>query len=1752
MAFGYDQTGMDSWTCYQPDGRVDTSKILSGIGEVPTHSCQYWVNGLAKVCSNWNHSEKKCVFKFGGDTDIPAPTGYNNGDCDGLGRKSWCDKYSYAESEDGLSYDEGYVCIAPCIERSGLGTQASGIIDTPYLNRVTIDEVTGYNAESDSSIGRCDGHGMGRGATKFGMSVEELKKQPPLCNYYRPYSMGFGSLQPQEAVRDIKGNLFVDQMVPYAVAGRSKRLPYHFKVFNLRARAQKCAYWDQDFGTDFTINEVGQIILTGEPFTGSRVTYCICPDTASNPYSTRNLDSTKVRPLLRRVWSEDVNAVICNGAKPECPCYTGEWLYNIDDKMLPGMRIEAEQILELRFWVHIWADQETYEKYFESIPGTHKDDPTTADIYTFSYWKKLSFEDPGESIMAGKKVKLCMPANPASRFFDKDLYVKIEPVTFPTAYFKRGTATINQVSYPTLLRDLAEMEPIPLDIVYPYFTKNPFDLHYGCNFVPADLPPCVKRFCTITEDRVSVVGSTVRNKTIYTVNLSSTTEVFKGFNEYDSSFLVKEEHRTIFFNEIKDFITRVKTADYKGDIIYEDTSDSNGVFAAGPVRLNTGRLNKIVVIVMVSDFEIEFKKINVWSQWHGGIVNQLEFEKAYEEGDGGYIEGFDQFLTPTATIKAKATPLATANRYGCSTEVDAMIPFLKRDIVTLYDLRYGYSYVVKKRTVTDAYITKWIRVGNAGTLLLNIDDLDLNYIMPWEITKIVVNNPANAIKKTPAESIEYEVILPGGVHGRNNLPRNVVIAEPKQSNKLIWIDKDATIAVNYWFEFIDTTDVVGGNDEIVHPDLDDDLNRFEQSPFSFSLSGDEITVGGISSRTVATLTTFTDEDGAAVSSFATKFLVDVPITKCRSVEAFYKWTTQTRRMQLEPSRGFVEEVKPPSFVSIETKVNTPPCGDHELVGLSDTGPMWYPFSSCTTLNFYDVITTTSYCTLPHENTPRFDYRGCAADLNFAYVAGDAGISSCVLKFFFHFANTTSPKPVFSGYANIVPYVNAEFYLNNGWTLPPFGNISREIVERFLSTDYLSYQSKIGSTPVIGRGWMPMVPDKDCFEITFNSLDISSDGGVYSHSDPIYVSQMNFLLAGFIGEAIDDGRYRFEELLEIRIERRVAYPPPMYEDARGVFYSMYNFLDDNTAWVWREIWKPIERKAHSTNTRLQFVELTTPEYQYDMYKDEHRLVSDEGQYNLKFTVPKFDEDGNLATYPSIRLGSGPPRYFEIIYDNYDSSLVEWRDENHGIIDGSGDSGEDDELPYDLTSDTNVWIQDDNILLDAGYLTDEGDAEEAGHSIKLSYDWVEKEFSIKYYNRGIIAEISKNRLKYMPTQTTSESATLVDDVPAALTKVNPCGLEETNGMWFLDTETTITYEFDKLVCPSSLQLSGYIGVGSCIPVGATRPTNYELNKPGLTITTEHGQIGYTLPELASSYLVKSKQEDFYTINLKFDLDPKAMTTERTDWISIKITNSAGVYSRVVDIRFEKAEYINATETIQVWERKYYKSEAESFGDTNLNGPDRQIAPRNGSESGGLYWPFRIEPGNKVGSVDKLRSVFAGQYYPDRIEVNWGDGFEHEVEYQQELYEDMLNLDELGDVRSYAAYLPPDFRSFLNSIRVSYTPPGLVITSEKLSWKNHYLNLGYLEVGAPWQPKGHLFVWSDTPNWSRCLEFGPSFLIYDTMFVHKHLPGEFTEQTATAFEAFMGGVKNAYTKGKYVVNRFFNSVSIGNDTFIGGGDS
>lgn len=185
----------------------------------------------------------------------------------------------------------------------------------------------------------------------------------------------------------------------------------------------------------------------------------------------------------------------CNGAKPECPYYTGpEFEEVVDAKMDHGDRVTAKQIMELRYYSDNWREiadpRAEWERRFEQ-----------PDIWA---WAR---DESAERPAAGGKFD--ENSNPMVQRVTIEDFSNEKPefVVDPPVVVSQGTPTIGgPPSYPTLVRELYLLTDTSLEVVWPANTSQS--------------EPHVRRTFTSAEwnQYISVRAQTTR--TMYAVNLT--------------------------------------------------------------------------------------------------------------------------------------------------------------------------------------------------------------------------------------------------------------------------------------------------------------------------------------------------------------------------------------------------------------------------------------------------------------------------------------------------------------------------------------------------------------------------------------------------------------------------------------------------------------------------------------------------------------------------------------------------------------------------------------------------------------------------------------------------------------------------------------------------------------------------------------------------------------------------------------------------------------------------------------------------------------------------------------------------------------------------------------------------------------------------------------------------------------------------------------------------------------------------------
>lgn len=1708
----------------------DSDNVLSG-GRLGPRACQYWTKGLSGICQYWENGDPgNCTYEEVSEKGNRIyPSGWNNGHCDFLGRRTSCNKYEPVGEED---LDQ-YICVAPNPFITGLiKDELAGMPprSTGKKTAVPKSDIKGYNADG-KGVGQCDKKGQGKG--KPGAATEDeghYKKLPVICLYYRPWHMGFGAIKPKTTdktgiVRDKDGHYMFDGGGTLAADERDEleeRLPLSLKVFNVRAKVQRCAYWDRDYGSDFILDAAGLYLESDEE---DKSNFCTCVEAAD--YCTVNDDAFSGYEgymLLENVWSK-AGSVVCNGAKPECPYYTGKWVYCIDEKLEDGDKVSAEQIMELRFWMADWSSQKEYDEVFERRPNPS--DTSTTDIYTYEEWEVISSK-VDESILKGKKIHMCMPKAYWSSEFSDDYLTRTDIV-----YEKNvGTQSPTKSSFPTLIRDLEFFYGPPVNIIYPYPHHNPFDVLNNPICDESDKPPCIKKDTSIDGTSISVIGNTIRGKVVYVVNLTNVISYPPELDTYESTASVEQENREAVCEELKKFVENMdENYPY---LLFEGESNSDGFYSIGPVPLNYQQLNKLVVVVVLGDDWI-FRRRDVWAQWYGGITAQTNFTHRY--GDGVWADDGYSVFTPPASAQGHLYGLQGGNPYGCvAIGSDTMSVYSYRS-TSLTSTNFYYAYCIKKIT-KEKIVNNWIRIDAAGTLWIEIDDLSLNYVFASDIIEAKVIR----IISNEEVTIELEKVL----HSSAVMPPNAWVLRPKNNFKVGFLKSDnITLTVKYWYYEVSTNDTTSDTEEIIFPTFDFSCSLVN-SPYTVVMGDEEdennFTVSHIQSGTVKVLGLFVDEDGRLVSAMATKFLVDVARVLCRDVEIYYSWSGSTSGRYLYPSSGWYRNPEDGPFQlrgelgSSAVGFYAPVCGDHDVWSSSGKGPMWFPYDTCEKIDYYSVYTGANFCCMPFEGPPgelpqRDDYRMCGPIIFEPSMCAFTCASDCCGEWACKYTvlNTSSVK--FTGYARRRGRMTLELYNAMGWALPRFGNVRRDYIEKFRSMDCETHLSIKGGRSHIGLSWMPYVMTDKMFYFSFNSFDTSSETDLFN-----CVNQLNFVSSTNAVEIINYAeRLRFEDIFGLRRVPFATYPPPLLQrsELSYPFVVFYYFLDDKFMWAWQEYWKPIERGEVGGGT-LTFVKLGRLAYLWDVYKMEYRIITEEGSHILKFKAPEIDYGVcEMVGYPSLQLDDGPERFFEVVYPESDyisGGYIKWQDEGDGTVGGSG--GSDGPGPYETARTSSDWLFHEHMLFDGDVTI---------HKIITDFDEVTGEEKEYKYRTGIAALIDKIRLKYLPyTEFESDWEFKPDPLSEEGETVNQfLGQHK----WYEAKSIVAENVAATSMCVSKIVIKGFKGAIQ-ITGTAGEAVKYNICTPGVEIYGRpciggDWEIITSVSEVkATTQEIKDVKLNSYESVIKIPINPLRMITKRSNGLRIVLNASSDQSICIDSLKVYEAEYIDFEENIFTFERRYNVSRGE-YGSYNPDGAEKVLSFEKDLDNSGIYYNEFMGPSNSISCINKMRAIYASEEKPDMDSSGCLESIStvnqvYTAEEEQEiLYRTAYNKGGVCDQTVYNSTCPSKLYEFLSSVGASFPQYSLVMNSERRGWEQHpYGASGYTQYDL-WHPKGHYYVWSKETRKARCWWVSPEYDVMWQSFVHAHSPGAFEEMPSSIF--YQGVERRGFLLGQFITKGF-----------------
>lgn len=1802
---------LEWWSSFQPDPRADANNIESGLkkqqipasnipehvdpavkGSLQTAACQYWVKNLPEVCTHWDSENMVCGY----DTSKgEIPTGHALGGCDGLGRRQWCNRYTLQTDENGSPIPQEpnkYICVLPSIEKCGTGKivrHEQGIQIIPW----TPEEISGYNPD-ENNVGQCDGNGLGRGSAGLEQEfIENLQLLPQICKHYKPHQMGFGAVDPRPFHGDPPSKIWKTGQTyiprtpkelhdgsaadPLVLMG--KRLPFSFQVYNLRAKFQKCAHWDADYGAVFGFNDYGADpsnfqINVDQKATEHCKLYSSC--VLVQPFCDLEDEVENIPWVLQNIWNKH-GSVVCNGAKPECPCYTGRWIYCTDRNMQDGMRVSADQIFELRFWTSDWSSQEEYDSYYAAKPGTTREgfaDVTTSDIFTFTQWIQ---DDPNniksadDSRMKGKQHHMCMPAPPHMREYDPDDYCTITPVTYPKPDEYLGIGSSSEPSYPTLVRELESPTNIypNLSVVYPYNSPNPWQI-----------VPCEKNdqenYCYHNNNlmygnpTISVIGQCIRNRQIWAINTSHPEIGSSSFGapgimkNYARAQLIPDNKYEEFCRSTEDLIELAESTG--ADCIVTGFTDTNGFFMLDGLELVNNQENEIFIICAfeAGDYpEYVYRYRKVISRYFGALISQTSFTQTHN--------GSIWYNTTPSYFKPGGSITGSVDVIGG--QVENVIPCYSyyRNGLFMDVAYYGYCFNLKEN---EEYVEEWLQVGPTGYVWIDLQNLQISYLFAFSIVEAVLTPRNKGDDKEPEYGVracnentdnvgDIQINLIPVETSRKEIPPGAVLFKYEKNGVIqpkLLSNKDWDLRVKYRYLKLETTP----GDSVYWPSFTDGgMVRFKQSPYDvlFDPGGNEFIIPSIGAysgeATASVMALVVDQEGRLQAVAASKLVLMGHRLTCRSVDISYAYEAPATAFNLEPSGGFYTwRGSPSAQPSTKTGLfhhRNASCGDHGCNAGNCIGPVWFPFNDCTTIDFYNVHNGAAQCTMPISEGSesikvmgRAAWRYCMADEYNAWVTpGGNWAAACGSPFTFHYSMIDVGEMQFSGVAKKKGKVDEFYYRFMQWALPPFGNTGRASVERWLFRDFASFYDLSTRQPIPRSEYMPLVLDR---EDLIDDLDAFRFPGLSSHpnlSEPFsHRSALSNITANWIGEQYDpESRYRFEDIIEPEYNGNCMYPwPTLYGFGGTNRVARYKFKDNNLAWAWPEYWKSLERGLDES-TYFRFLKLYKPEYFFDPEKNRHRLITDEGFHEILFRPPssdsQTDEDSpdtpsNLA---SISIDGVHWRYFKLDYESYTSGYVDWADESAlGEDGGSGGQGSEGGINiYEAANNgqsengptgTNdiQWIHDFDTLFDISASADPSEDRKAF----LGNNLITGEDIYGYYNRGLIAKLPKNRLNQLPMKDVDITGEFVPisgefsfDVPLGNLLVLA---------WYYPEEGSPT--------PTKLIINGTWGTTGNL----SDDTLANLCKPSILFReTRDGEIVNVYSQQGRSGEILSPLGDrssSYTISINFNKYPNRILFPPS-YCDLTLTPVENEYMNISSIELYGSVYTEAQESILVWEQKFKVSTLNIGDKANADGPDSKnyrSYDRNGKNAG-QYFPYEDPSLWNDGSVgqaaSKMVMVSAGKLYDvgedETIEVSLSSLKAVERDAQKELYEEALALDNYDEV-NFSAILPPDVEYFLTDVIATklFRPAGGTIKNPKVDWEHNEYSYSLTQEGDFFSPGGHYFKWSDQYYKTRCYIFGPVQTVYSTDWVHHRHGG--TVQTAHTSDSYAGFVSLAYLEGRF----------------------
>ena len=1216
----------------------------------PKLVCQYWSPDEPVQCSHWDNDNTYCLFEeevtqSDGSVTIKRAPYYPL--CNYIGTEKFrCNKYDGSGTK-GRCVIPDRTRATPHSENCSW-TDIVGTVDTSNGGEI-VTPIINYDKINEYNNGQCKSGGTPGIA--------------PECRGYSPQHMGFGrrAVLCPDAVKTTyepdnpDGSKTAD--IPF-----NTELPAAYNVLNLRAKLGKCWWWQEE---DEIPADVGKFTVDEDGIVVGPIFKCKNENTGTvNRYKDFYIDETL-----------EAFMPPCNGAKPDCPLYTGNMIapnnsytYLSDRYLRSGDKILAEQILELRYNV----------KKFNWTPELYSESFTDPIIYTFT----------------GKSPKVNIGADGSLLDYEIASYkVYIPEDGFDCFTIKKDITTLTQgnptenckVNFPTLIRKLENISPQPIIMTSfendLYETSNPdhkklfisgsvIGTNTGMVAINISDPEISFRFSDIISHNSM---SEIKNSRIARGHLDLYNELIQSLDCY-FEFLFRYSKHKLFSNEfLKD----------------------NMAFGMG-VDTFFGE-NEIIVFNQNNNWE--FNKIKIKKVFCGGIVAQTSFKV---EADGfastqyfDFSGGQEASLTNMSPeIKFEYKPFnirqagitSVLNNYYIDTYIKSLDPTpLSPSDNNYYEV--GYKFYNVLAFVQDDLDSCEIKIlSNDGTILVDIsDEGNLHYIIkPWEIDGDLKLTGKNV------EGIEYTIDMKIDKYCTDDLESNQMIIKPKNlSDYRRLYEIKLQVPHIYTFERYSFGQYPSLPYEEI--ELGSETEIYTVKYGSLDITEGEATLTDVPDMPIVISAVFKGStSGRLKGQMKTDLIVWTKQVHCADVEIFYNWESSYTAITWIPEHKLYAENISTRDDGTATFTYAPHCGDHYYSWLSGETrkPMWYPYDACKYPASYEINLPTGETDIwimeifERESYPTEQIRMLGPADRLGKVTDEhTHIWACTSDWTYTNYIKQS-NSWFVGYAKLrgnITYEEMDKITNNSGLPPMFGNPVRDTYRSLRSSACLFFKVITSDGGIYrSKRWLPKY---ESFSLT--TLDKSFLSYPYKHyfnTNDIMCTYLdsfgNFLVDGLIdnfnvdetlvGEEVLE-RYAFNDVFRTHSSSSVSieYPKPIKQYNLGneppkPISNWYTYKQGpqegkTIQWAWRETWKDLERPDLDVssalftlkydlcsiedlwNDNLGFLSLFYPNYTFDYKVTEKRRVCEEGLHTLHLKPCIKKEGVDWYFFISFELG-----------------------------------------------------------------------------------------------------------------------------------------------------------------------------------------------------------------------------------------------------------------------------------------------------------------------------------------------------------------------------------------------------------------------------------------------------------------------------------------------------------------------------------